>query len=188
MDVEFPILGSEPLPVEFANTLYGIGEQTDYLQSAAWIDEWFTQVMGAARHPEMGRHADEVRTLRDTVHALLSAATQDRTPEPDLVQRLNAYAAAAPTYLSLTWPPGGPAAQLQDTAAGPAAVLGRIAACCIELLTGPGSGDLRRCQGPGCSMFFVKAQPRRRWCHPSCGHRDRQSRYYRRHLSRGATR
>lgn len=188
MDVEFPILGGEPLPVEFANTLYGIGEQTDYLQSAARIDQWFTQVLGAAQHPAMSRHTDEVRLLRDTVHALLSAATQGRTPDPEIVQRLNAYAAAAPTYPTLTWPSGGPAAQQQDTVEGPAAVLGRIAACSIELLTGSHSGDLRRCQGPGCSMFFVKAHPRRRWCHPSCGHRDRQSRYYRRHLTRGATR
>ncbi|MFI6317686.1 CGNR zinc finger domain-containing protein [Nonomuraea sp. NPDC050556] len=182
MDVEFPILGTEPLVVEFANTLYGLGDQMDYLHDPQWIDLWFARV--APEHTAMGAYGEQVRTLRDTIHAVLSAATEGRDPDAETVRRLNAFAAAAPTCLQLDWS-SRPTARWLDTVHGPDAALGRIATCCIELLTGTQAENLRRCQGPGCSLFFVKNHPRRRWCDPSCGHRDRQARYYRRHLPRG---
>ncbi len=189
---EFPILGTEPLAVELANTLYGSGdEQIDFLRTVQWINEWFALVSvehGVTAPAAMGRDAERVRMLRDCVHSLLSAAIDERTPDAVSVERVNGFAAAAPTRLRLDWAgTGGPVSRWRDTTTGSTAVLGRIATCCIELLTGPEAGKVRRCQGPGCSLIFVKSHPRRRWCHPSCGHRDRQARYYRRHLTPGAS-
>ncbi|WP_344586736.1 CGNR zinc finger domain-containing protein [Actinomadura vinacea] len=186
-DPEFPILGTEPFAVELANTLYGSGDQRiDFFQTAEWIDRWFALVApghGLAAPGTAAAH--DVRELRDCVHGLLSAAVERRTPDMAVVERLNGFAMAAPTHLRLEWPvDGGPAARLVDTTTGAAAILGRVAHCCIELLAGPQAGGLRRCRGPGCSLLFVKDHSRRRWCHPSCGHRDRQARYYRRRLDR----
>ncbi|MER6000452.1 ABATE domain-containing protein [Nonomuraea angiospora] len=187
--VEFPILGTEPLAVELANTLYGAGEaRIDFLPDARRVGEWFAQV--SERHGvavPMGPHAARVRMLRDCVHALLSAAVEGRVPDAAQVRRVNDFTAAAPTYLWLDWSGGAPASRWADTVTGPAAVLGSIATCCVELLTGPQADRVRRCQGPGCSLFFVHNHPRRRWCHPSCGHRDRQARYYRRQHTPGAS-
>ncbi|MQY08765.1 CGNR zinc finger domain-containing protein [Actinomadura macrotermitis] len=185
--VEFPILGTEPLSVEFANTLYGLGDPVDYLRVPEWIDLWFAET-GHRANGAMGEDGERIRALRDAVHAVLSAAVEARPAESGAVQCLNEFAAAAPTVLRLDWAAGAPVSRWMDTVRGPDAVLGRIATCCIELLTGPRAERLRRCPGPGCSMFFVKNHPRRRWCDPSCGHRDRQARYYRRRLARGASR
>jgi predicted RNA-binding Zn ribbon-like protein len=179
-DPEFPVLGTEPVAVELANTLYG---DTDYLRTADWIDAWFALVCPQEEASAMGRAADDVRALRDGVHSLLTAAAEGRTPDARAVERVNAFAAAAPTYLRLDWP----LSRWVDTVGGSTAVLGRVATCCIELLTGPQAGSVRRCQSPDCSMIFVKSHPRRQWCHPSCAHRDRQARYYRRHHSTGAS-
>ncbi|MFI6502853.1 CGNR zinc finger domain-containing protein [Nonomuraea typhae] len=182
-DPEFPILGTEPLVVELANTLYG---DEDFFRHAEWIDAWFALLVPG--HGRMGHHAGRVRALRDGVRSLLSAAAGGGAPAPDAVELINAFAAAAPAYLRLSWPAGqAPAARWIDTTGGGTAALGRLATCCVELLAGPDAANLRRCEGPGCSLLFVKNHPRRRWCHPSCGHRDRQARYYRRHLTTGGT-
>ncbi|MFF5229693.1 CGNR zinc finger domain-containing protein [Dactylosporangium sp. NPDC000521] len=42
------------------------------------------------------------------------------------------------------------------------------------------AGRSGRCESPACCLFFVQHHPRRRYCHESCAHRDRQARYYRR--------
>ncbi|SUD47835.1 Conserved protein containing a Zn-ribbon-like motif, possibly RNA-binding [Nocardia otitidiscaviarum] len=182
-EVDFPILGTEPLPVEFANTDYGGGaERIDFLRSAEQIDRWFALVHPPAIEGEMGRAGERVRQLRDGVRHLLSAAADRAAPDPRRLDIVNEFARAAPTFAQLAWTSDlAPAARRFDIATGAPALLGRIATCSIELLTGPQSDALRRCSGPGCSLLFVKNHARRRWCHPSCGHRDRQARYYRRH-------
>jgi predicted RNA-binding Zn ribbon-like protein len=111
------------------------------------------------------------------VHRLLSAAIDRRPLDRATIEQVNGFAAGAPTHLRLDWAPGGaPTSIWIDTTNGSTAMLGRIATCCIELLAGPRAGGLRRCEGPGCSLLFVKNRARRRWCHPSCGHRARQAR------------
>lgn len=164
--MDFPILGTEPLAVELANTLHG----EDFLRSRAWVALWFTRV------GEAPVDAGPARTLRDSVHRLFTAAVEGGTPDRADIVVVNSF--VTPTRLELDWSGAGPVARHRETASGGAAVLGRIAACAVELLAGP--DVLRRCTAPGCSMFFVRDHPRRRWCHPSCGHRDRQARYYRR--------
>ena len=166
--MEFPILGTEPLAVELANTLYGEGE--DFLRTRELVGEWFALVGLPAVD------ALRARALRNGVHRLFTAAVDGTTPDRADVEVVNGF--TTPTRLELRWSADGPVARHRDPTTGGTAVLGWIAACAIELLAGPDA--LRRCTAPGCSMFFVRDHPRRRWCNPSCGHRDRQARYYRR--------
>ncbi|MEV4139390.1 ABATE domain-containing protein [Dactylosporangium sp. NPDC049742] len=172
-DVELPILGTEPLVVEFANTLHG-GE--DFLGTAELSRLWFTTA--GARPP---RDAAAARALRDSVHALFTAAVTGTAPPAAAIAHVNTAAAQAPTYPHLVRRPTGElVADSRGAATGDAALLGSLAAACAGLLTDGPARLLRRCETPDCCLFFVQHHPRRRYCHESCAHRDRQARYYRR--------
>lgn len=172
-DVELPILGTEPLIVELANTLYGA---EDFLGTAELAALWFTTV--GARPP---RDPAAARALRDSVHALFMATVTATAPPSAAIAHVNAVAAAAATSPQLVRQPTGTfVAGRRATATGDASLLGDLATACIELLTDGRSRLLRRCEGPDCCLFFVQHHPRRRYCHESCAHRDRQARYYRR--------
>jgi predicted RNA-binding Zn ribbon-like protein len=188
-DQEFPFLGTEPIAVEFANTVYGIGANTvDFFRTADLIEQWFALVPAVSLTPsELGHHAARIRALRDAIRIVLSAAADGRVPDQAAVHAVNSAAAAAPTISHMDWDSGcGPTARRLDITVGSTPVLGHIATCCIELVTDPRAGIVRRCEGPDCSLLFIRQHHRRRFCHSSCGHRDRQARYYRRHHT-GAT-
>lgn len=172
-DVELPILGTEPLVVEFANTLYG---DADYLGTAELAALWFTT---AGAHPL--RDTTAARTLRDSIHSLFTAVVTATAPPVTAIVHVNAAAARAPTSPQLVWQSTGAlTADNRGIATGDAALLGGLATAGIELLTDGRARLLRRCEGPDCCLFFVQHHPRRRYCHESCAHRDRQARYYRR--------
>lgn len=172
-DVELPILGTEPLVVEFANTLHG---DEDFLGTADLAGLWF-----AAAGTRPARDTAAARALRDGVHALFTAAVTATAPPDVAIAQVNAAAAQAPTYQHLVRQPDGVlVADSRGTATDDAALLGGLATACIELLTDGQARLLRRCETPDCCLFFVQHHPRRRYCHESCAHRDRQARYYRR--------
>jgi predicted RNA-binding Zn ribbon-like protein len=173
-DAELPILGTEPLVVEFANTLYG---DEDFLGTTELATLWFTT---AGAHP--ARDTAAARALRDSVRTLFGATVTGVAPPAAAIRHVNETAARAPTSPQMAWQSTGAlvASSRRETATGDAALLGGLATACIELLTGGRARLLRRCEGPGCCLFFVQHHPRRRYCHESCAHRDRQARYYRR--------
>ncbi len=172
-DVELPILGTEPLVVEFANTLYGA---QDFLGTAELAALWFTKA-----GTRVVRDTVAARVLRDTIHALFTATVTAAEPPSSAIAHVNATATAAPTSPQLIRQPTGTfVASSHTTATGDAAVLGALATACIELLTDDRARLLRQCEGPDCCLFFVQHHPRRRYCHETCAHRDRQARYYRR--------
>lgn len=170
---ELPILGTEPLVVEFANTRYG---ELDFLGPAELAALWFTTVgLPPAHDPAASR------ALRDSIHALFTATVRAAAPPATAIARVNAAAARAPTSPQFVrHPTGALGVGRRGTATGDAALLGDLATACIELLTDDRARLLRRCAGPECCLFFVQHHPRRRYCHESCAHRDRQARYYRR--------
>ncbi|MEU4420268.1 CGNR zinc finger domain-containing protein [Actinoplanes sp. NPDC024001] len=176
LDVELPILGTEPLVVEFANTLYG---DEDFLGTPELARLWFTAAGTAAPLDTAAAAA-----LRDSIHALFAATVTAAPPPAAAIEQVNAAAAQAPTFPRLIQQPAGAlVAARQDTATGDAVLLGSLAAACIALLTDDRARLLRRCESPDCCLFFVQHHPRRRYCHDSCAHRDRQARYYRRRTS-----
>jgi predicted RNA-binding Zn ribbon-like protein len=180
---DFPIIG-EPLPVEFANSLYAAGPQiVDFLASPDLIQRWFTLATPDVDIPGTIRKADgdSIRMLRDAIHAIVTALAVGTTPTAETIAVLNRYAARAPWFLRLGRDDlGRLAATRQRTARPIDALLGRIANETIELVVSPSRIQLRQCNGPGCAMLFVKDHHKRRWCHQSCGHRARQANYYRR--------
>ncbi|GAA4441813.1 hypothetical protein GCM10023148_48990 [Actinokineospora soli] len=167
--MEYPILGTEPLPVEFANTLYG---GVDCLSTPELAAGWFAEIALAALA------AGCARALRDAEHGLLDARSKGLPLDEAQVETVNAHAAAAPTALRLEPAGDGWESRWAETATGPAAVLGRIATCAVELLAG--GAPLRRCAAPDCGVLFVPQHARRRFCHPTCSGRTRQARYHRR--------
>jgi predicted RNA-binding Zn ribbon-like protein len=179
---EFPLIG-EPLPVEFANSLYvSEGEEIDFLATPKLIQMWFQLAGANAGLPTRIRRADgdAVRELRDAVRSVLSDLADTTTPADREVLVLNRYAGRAPWSVQLNWNDGRPTVSEQRTCTAIDAALGRIASQTIALVGGPTRLLLRRCNGPGCPMLFVKDHHKRRWCHHSCGHRARQASYYRR--------
>jgi predicted RNA-binding Zn ribbon-like protein len=180
---DLPLIG-EPLPVEFANSLYVAGEQTiDFLATPELITMWFELAATGVDITDAIRpnDADEIRDLRDAIRVVLIDLAVDQPPTVGAVAKINLYASRAPWYLRLGSDSGG---QLEVTRQhrGDAIdmLLGRIANETVELVSGPQRTLLRRCTGPGCAMLFVKNHHKRRWCQQSCGHRARQADYYRR--------
>lgn len=177
VDIEdLPLLG-EPLPVEFANSLYLDGDGwIDFLADAEAATQWCQAAIAAA--PGVGpAQVPDLRRLRDAVRTLLESALSGDRPGQRVVDLVNRAAAAAPAFPQLDWP-GVRTVRLSDGLPG---TLAQLAAEAIALVTGPDAGRLRRCTAPGCAMLYLKQHPRRAWCNPSCGQRVRQARYYRRH-------
>jgi predicted RNA-binding Zn ribbon-like protein len=179
----FPLTG-EPLAVDLANTVVAgeAGGVIDLLADDRALAEWL-----ALHEPELGRLTrsrpplDDVRALRAALRALLEAATERRRPPRSALESVNA--AAAGGHVSLGWSPaGGPVRDWRAVGdRTESVVLAAIAQSAIELLADR-PGQLRRCGGPGCLLFFVATNPRRRWCSDRlCGNRVRVSRHRHRH-------
>ncbi|NUR88680.1 MAG: hypothetical protein HOY71_31720, partial [Nonomuraea sp.] len=77
---------------------------------------------------------------------------------------------------------GGPGVELRRDGEAGVRLLAELAEAAIDLLASPDASKVRACEGPGCSLLFLPAHPRRRWCSPAvCGNRARVARYYQRH-------
>jgi predicted RNA-binding Zn ribbon-like protein len=183
---DLPLLG-EPLAVELANSLYfSFGTSTDFIATASLLRLWAGHVHSEPPLAALAglRAADVLaaRELRDAVRQLLEALAGKRPAPGRTIKTINRYAGAATTRVELAQ---GPAGELSAVTrySGPATIdafLGRLAIETIVLAAHLLPGQLRRCEGPGCAMLFVRTHHRRQWCHASCGHRARQASYYRR--------
>jgi predicted RNA-binding Zn ribbon-like protein len=175
-DLDLPILGTEPLVVEFANTLYG---DEDYLGTVELVRCWFAAACGEPPpDPAMAR------SLRDSIHSLFTATVTGATAATAAIRHVNDVAGRAPTSPQIVrHTTGALVAGSRVAATGETALLGGLATACVALLTDDRARLLRRCEGPGCRLFFVQHHARRRYCHESCAHRVRQARYYRRHAT-----
>jgi predicted RNA-binding Zn ribbon-like protein len=183
--VEFPLLGTEPFVVEFANTRYDdSGELVDFLATAELVRGWFGSYAALHRAQAIhvpARDAARVRELRDHVHRVLAALADGDHPGSESIDAVNDYAALAQSSLRLRWPEDGSPQAVEDSAtSGTTRLLARLATETITLATGPGAAGLSRCVGPDCRMLFVQTHRRRRFCHPSCSQRARQARYHQR--------
>lgn len=190
---DFPLLG-EPLPIELANTSYADASGTiDFLRSSAWILEWCRAAL-TGRQLDLPvkltlRQADQVRALRDAIRDVL-VATLDHEPVVPLaaVAMINAAARLAPAAPIIEWSAGvAPFATVKRTRPRFEVLLSTLGSECVELVTGPRPGSVRRCARPGCFMLFEQHHRRRRYCSPRCASADRQARYNRRRLHRSGS-
>ncbi|HEX2035856.1 MAG TPA: ABATE domain-containing protein [Chloroflexota bacterium] len=186
----FPLLG-EPPAVDLVNTVWRSGQgQVDGLATERGLAAWL-RAQGERLDPGEGSDAGarlpalrEVHALRAALRALFEATLGAEPPPPDAVAALNRFSAGGASHPQLEWTPGhAPRVRRRVRAADPAAaLLAAIAWNGIALLGGEERLRLRRCEGPGCVLFFVATNPRRRWCSPAlCGNRVRVARHYRLH-------
>jgi predicted RNA-binding Zn ribbon-like protein len=177
---------NEPLAIEFANTwFYADGSLHEGIGTREHLAGWL-----AERGPGTGTvpvtESDVARfvTVRDSIRAAAHALSSGVEPDDDAVARINAAAAAAPSWPHLSLEP---LSVVDHTEADRAtAALAAIARSAIELFGGPDRPKLRACQAPHCVLHFVKNHPRREWCSAGCGNRARVSRYYHRHKTDSA--
>jgi predicted RNA-binding Zn ribbon-like protein len=182
--LEFPVLG-EPFAVEFANTLYGHGNNViDFLGTSDLVVGWFVAVGGTFVLPARLRAptASSLRAIRDATRQLFEDVIGGAEPASQhSIATLNQSARQASAHLHLDWPPAdAPRAGLRHQGDADTVLVVRVASECIAFLAGPDREHLRRCDRPGCYMIFVQQHHRRRYCNDLCARSDRQSRYYRR--------
>ena len=95
---EFPLIG-EPLPVEFANSLYeSEGETIDFLADARLLQLWFEVAATDVVMPIRLRRSDgdAIRELRNAIRIMFCDIASDTVPDSGAVAVVNRYAGARP--------------------------------------------------------------------------------------------
>ncbi|MGQ0842331.1 CGNR zinc finger domain-containing protein [Actinokineospora sp.] len=183
----YPVLG-ENLAVDLANSWYVMdGEGFDFLGTPELVAGWWDEVrqMAAVQAMTALSGADHRRlvALRDAVRAILLSVLDGGRAGEDALAVVTACVTRSPVRRTLAAPGRSAPVVTVIPGEGAAGILGLLADACVQLFAGPEVPVIRRCEGPGCPMLFVRHHARRRHCHSSCAHRGRQARYYRRQLS-----
>lgn len=185
---DVPPLHGEPLPLEFANTVFPVrGEQRDILDSPEGLAWWLgacrsrltTPLPDSALRGIRATDVDCFVMLRDAARRLVDAYIHGSPPEAWDVAQINRVSSVGRPWLLLRWSGGGPPSSLEISAAAPlVAVQAEIAHALITLLCGATDVEPRACGAPGCVFFFDHARSRREWCSTGCGNRARAARHY----------
>jgi predicted RNA-binding Zn ribbon-like protein len=185
---DVPPLHGEPLPLEFANTVYPVrGVLRDGLGSperlARWLeaccDRLATPLPAGALEAVTAEDVLSFVMLRDVTRRLTEAHVRRLSPDSWDVAQLNRASSMDRPWPSLRWIEGGRPTLVQMCPAPPlVAVQSEIAHSLIGMLTGTSGVQPRACQAPGCVLFFDRARSRREWCSTGCGNRARVARHY----------
>lgn len=188
MNGDEPLTG-ELLALDLLNTLphSAQGPPADHLADAAGLLAWLAleseRLPGAAGAREVTPDdLAAVRAVRAHAAEAVAAVRRGERPPETALRGLNEAQLAAPAVRYAEW--NGESVVAQARRSGPLGV--RVAAALAEeaaaLLAGPALAGIRECEAEDCTMLFVPAHPRRRWCSAArCGNRARVARYYRRH-------
>lgn len=188
MNGDEPLTG-ELLALDLLNTLphTAQGPPADHLADAAGLLAWLAlegeRLPGAAGAREVTPDdLAAVRAVRAHAAEAVAAVRRGERPPETALRGLNEAQLAAPAVRYAEW--NGKNVVAQARRSGPLGV--RVAAALAEeaaaLLAGPALAGIRECEAEDCTMLFVPAHPRRRWCSAArCGNRARVARYYRRH-------
>ncbi|WP_393062502.1 ABATE domain-containing protein [Streptomyces sp. LN549] len=187
-----PLTG-ELLALDLLNTLpyTAQGPPADQLADAAGLLAWLAleaeRLPGAAEAREVTpEDLAAVHAVRAHAGLAVAAARGGERPPESALRGLNEAQLAAPAVRYAEW--NGDAVVVTARRSGPLGV--RVAAALAEevaeLLADPAVARIRECEAEDCTMLFVPAHPRRRWCSAErCGNRARVARYYRRHKGEG---
>ena len=182
-----------PLAVELHNTRYAsAGEPRDGLADVAGVRAWLLAL--GPRLPDWGAGDPpgrrELCDLRDWIRDGLHAAIEGGTIPSAALNAINAASVRA--RVAPVARRGAGAGEVLTGDYGEASradvMIGTLAADAVDLLTGPGRGELRACGAPGCVLLYRKSHPRQEWCSAACGNRARQARHYARTRRRGVRR
>lgn len=190
MSIDILPLTGEPLGLDLINTRARSGtEGIDHLATPEGLRAWVT--LEAERLGEFGGDAlanvtpadlAAIHAVRECASQLVDHARHGRTPPEPSLRELNQALAAAPVHLELRWTGSSMAVQRMRTGAVVADLAARLAEAVASVLTDPAVGTIRKCEAEDCTMLFLPASSRRRWCAATrCGNRMRVARYYQRH-------
>ena len=170
-------IGYFPPAVDLANTIIDSpAGMVDLLATDADLEAWIAAESAQLPLAQAAEgHLADVQVLRDAVRATLFAAVADRRVPAAALEAVNAAAAAVPTHPRLR---ADATRELVETS-GDAfrRFLATVARSVIELLAGDERARLSVCGAPSCGMFFLRDDPRQRWCTSSCGNRARVARH-----------
>ena len=175
IDRSLPWLGFPP-GVDLANTVVQTSAgPVDLLVTEEDLAQWVAVETPHLPDAEaaIGR-LEDVRLLRDAVHALLHAGVQGLTPPREVVAAVNDASAASPVVVALE---EGKVVERTLAASPFDRFRGVVARSAIEVSR---SEALSRCDAPSCGMLFLASRARQSWCSPSCGNRARVARHARR--------
>lgn len=202
--MEFPLLGQQ-VSVELANTLwFSAGRTIDALETPGGAARWLAAVDGrrltdgstladsAPGAVGVGDVVDEplragLQILRGAVRSLFGALAAGQPLDADAIEHLNRASAAAPSWLQAT-PHGAQVCVVRRRPPEAAsAILAALAEDALAAAADPAvASALTACPCPGCLALFVRDDPRRRFCSPTCGTRTRVARHYARQKGRDA--
>jgi predicted RNA-binding Zn ribbon-like protein len=177
--VSFEYTGGRPA-LDLVGTLSNRGtDDVERLRSGADVEAW---VRGSSLHIDDLTGTDEalrrVRSLRESLYAVLRAALDGVTTPEDDRAAVNAAAAGRGPTPSLT-----DAGTVRWTG-GLDAVLTALARDALDLVDSPDLGAVQQCADDRCTRLFVDRSrgARRRWCGmKGCGDRAKAAAYRRRH-------
>ncbi|MGW5970819.1 CGNR zinc finger domain-containing protein [Streptomyces sp. NPDC055186] len=188
---DLPPLNGEPLPLEFANTVYPVrGALMDTFRTPEHLAWWLRSCADRlpVKLPDAAlAHVSPVdircfTLLRDATRRLIDAYVGRGEPDPWDVANLNRAAGMDRPLPLLQWPTGGRPSAVDVTTTPPLlTVQAVIAQSVVGLLAGTTGVEPRPCTAPGCVFFFNHARSRREWCSAGCGNRARAARHYARH-------
>jgi predicted RNA-binding Zn ribbon-like protein len=158
----------------------------DFAREAGLVDEAQAASYEAAARMDAGSASEALRTarrFREALYGLFSSQVGGIPANPDDLARVNrAIRSAFPNLeirtlgKSLAWAGADDPARL-------GALLWPVIRAAAELLTSPGIGLVRECEGADCTWLFLDRSRtgKRRWCSmASCGNRAKARRHYHR--------
>lgn len=173
-----PLTG-EPLALDLLNTRPATG---DLIATADGLAAWLALEDGRVPEPaEALTPADlaDVHAVREHAAAAIEPARRGERPPGDALDGLAEAQRRAPAIKRPAW--DGTAVTVVPERPGRygARLAAHLAEAAAVLLADPAIGRVRQCEAAGCTLLFLPAHPRRRWCSAArCGNRERVARYY----------
>jgi predicted RNA-binding Zn ribbon-like protein len=156
------------------DAMVDFAEQADIVggEAAARLRGW------GRREPEAAAAlVGQAIELRESLHRLFTAVAQGRAPDAADLGMLNRWWHRLELDGSLRW-------RWDAGEDAPDALIGRVVAAAVDLLTSGRRDRVRLCQAPDCIWLFLDSSKNRsrRWCDMNeCGNRVKARRFYRRH-------
>lgn len=186
-----PLTG-EPLPLDLVNTRARLPEGSiDFLSTVRGLTHW----LDCERHhlstlsPRAITAATKAARLavldvRDHVATAIEHARHGVQPSAHDLRGLNEAMNAAPVTTELVRSKGSLQVVYRRHGDHDLHVAAALAESAAALLADPAVRTVRQCEADFCTLLFLPAHPRRRWCSPTiCGNRVRVGRHYQRQKS-----
>lgn len=162
-------IGYFPPAVDVANTVVDSpAGPVDLLETEGDLGAWIAAERAHLSLADAAAgHLAGVRDLRKAVRETLFAAVAGRSLPAAALELLNRASEAVPTYPHLH--ADGSRETIETTPNEFVRFAAAVARSLIELVSSSDRDQLAVCGAPSCGMFFLRDDPRQRWCTSTCG-------------------